>query len=479
MPPNATPLKHTNALAPVTAESKVRPSAESSNSCYFSTNRSTSEAGEVFQESPLCRNRAAPRLSLATTIDHVGESYESDDEGASSMTTSPKSLVYRDKHKLISRPSPSFLPHYKERTHERIPTVLKPKLSPAHIQRRTIYGFRNSPSAPHIKIGVTRDFTKRMVQLPKCGMFPNHLVFRFETNHAGLVEKLIHVHLARERRNEIFTTIPSCGHGKHTEWFEVSDDRAKIVAEGWRKWMELEPYFQDQGKYWVLKESWRSKLPIIDQDSGEQDFWLSWLDSNVPGFACDTESPIQRIVQTLSTTPATIVMQGPEIGAPKVTVQAKPPRLPSAAEHAKHSAKFRDWRVNVDEETAATPTIVDIPTRDRLRAHEVIVERKVYPTPKILPATAIKTPHLLLHVVQHIILLCVDGNKLFSSTVAMTVVMVISALTSNVRLSTFLEESYLPKITTDLQQDQKACPSMSAGIVHYPVLPQQYVDERV
>jgi len=164
---------------------------------------------------------------------------------------------------------------------------VKRNLLPTEVDRRTIYGFRESADSEFMKIGVTNNFDRRMQELgAQCGYKVGHPVFRFEVSHAGRVERLLQRYFAAERRVEDVTrlaTQPDCRHARHIEWFQIGDERVKVVAERWRLWMEMKPYHTwDHPMYKTLSGSWRLKLAEIETESTDEDHWAKWLDSHIP-----------------------------------------------------------------------------------------------------------------------------------------------------------------------------------------------------
>ena len=170
--------------------------------------------------------------------------------------------------------------------------IIRDALGEKSINSGTIYGFRRSSTCPLVKIGVTEDFNRRMAQHLRDGMANKHMVFRLESIHAGRIERLIHAHLREERRQE--TTGKNVSGLKkrcHNEFFEVSDEKARSVACGWRAWMACEPYMKvispQNLPEWKLKSEWNDKLSLFKNNHDWQNGGLDWLNSAVPGFVND------------------------------------------------------------------------------------------------------------------------------------------------------------------------------------------------
>jgi hypothetical protein len=108
-------------------------------------------------------------------------------------------------------------------------------------------------------------------------------VFEFETRHAMKVEHLVQKHLAAERRKEDVSRYEGPGrcnvHTEHIEWFEVDDERAVAVVQGWVRFMDLEPFEENaDDMVWELKLKWWAKLANFGMNHDEGDKWLRWLE---------------------------------------------------------------------------------------------------------------------------------------------------------------------------------------------------------
>ena len=56
------------------------------------------------------------------------------------------------------------------------------------------------------------------------------------------LEKLVHIELSEYQRTE--ERCNGC-HGKHSEWFEISPEKALAVIERGMRWLDLQPYDAD------------------------------------------------------------------------------------------------------------------------------------------------------------------------------------------------------------------------------------------
>lgn len=178
---------------------------------------------------------------------------------------------------------------------EELKSIIRRDLGEKSINSGTIYGFRRTSSCPLVKIGVTEDFDRRMTEHRRDDMANKHMVFRFESIHAGRVERLIHAHLRKERRQETRDkNVSGLEKRCHIEFFEVSDEIANSVAYGWRSWMACEPYMkvissQNLPK-WKLKSEWNDKLSSFRKNHDGENGWLEWLNSAAPEFVYDRTS---------------------------------------------------------------------------------------------------------------------------------------------------------------------------------------------
>lgn len=151
-----------------------------------------------------------------------------------------------------------------------------------------------------MKIGVTEDFNRRMTEHLRNDMANKHMVFKLESIHAGRVERLIHAHLRKERKQEDRGKNASgLEKGSHIEFFEVSDEMARSVAYGWRAWMACEPYTRVMSPQslpeWKLKSEWNDKLSLFKDNHDEQNAWLEWLNLAVPGLVYDPISYLRAV----------------------------------------------------------------------------------------------------------------------------------------------------------------------------------------
>ncbi|KAK1977187.1 T5orf172 domain-containing protein [Colletotrichum cereale] len=137
-----------------------------------------------------------------------------------------------------------------------------------------IYGYRlpkghttasGADTDSMIKIGYTKDLGVRMRRWKStCGYTPNLVLVR-PVRHYVKMEKVVHLHLANERRWDL--ACPGCRKkcGKttnHKEFFEVDVEKAQAVVGMWAAWADLGP-FDEEGR---LTAYWAARLEALDLD---------------------------------------------------------------------------------------------------------------------------------------------------------------------------------------------------------------------
>ena len=122
-----------------------------------------------------------------------------------------------------------------------------------------IYLFWDMQHFGKVKIGYTKDLTKRLKQWNRqCNR--DHLYhpndgFQIEMKHVHRVEELIHTELKEFRRQR---RCEGCGR-MHEEWFEVPEAHAVKVASKWRDWILQKPYVQD-----AVTRQWAIRPDMLD-----------------------------------------------------------------------------------------------------------------------------------------------------------------------------------------------------------------------
>ncbi|KAK2040261.1 DUF1766-domain-containing protein [Colletotrichum somersetense] len=119
-----------------------------------------------------------------------------------------------------------------------------------------------------IKIGYTKNLSRRMGDWQsKCHYTPKLVIDR-ETPHYIKMEKVVHLHLANERRWDMACAGCRKANGKttdHKEFFEVDVEKARAVVGMWAAWAGLEP-FDEEGR---LTAYWAARLDALNLDDDE------------------------------------------------------------------------------------------------------------------------------------------------------------------------------------------------------------------
>ncbi|KAK2024446.1 DUF1766-domain-containing protein [Colletotrichum zoysiae] len=119
-----------------------------------------------------------------------------------------------------------------------------------------------------LKIGYTKNLRRRMGDWQsKCHYTPK-LVIVCETPHYIKMEKVVHLHLANERRRDMACAGCREANGNttdHKEFFEVDVEKARAVVGMWAAWARLEP-FDEEGR---LTAYWAARLDALNLDDDE------------------------------------------------------------------------------------------------------------------------------------------------------------------------------------------------------------------
>ncbi|KAM3523977.1 hypothetical protein NHJ13051_004780 [Beauveria bassiana] len=157
-----------------------------------------------------------------------------------------------------TKPAHIFVPYGKTQTqlqiNKAIKKIIKEPLTPKEKKSLSksggvyIYRLPNTASgkAPHLKIGSTADYERRMKER---------------------VERLVHAQLRVCRKRE--AKCPGCG-VSHQEFFGVRRYQAAKLIGLWSEWMGHVPYDEDG----TLNAEWRKKLGGVDLDGA--DCWESF-----------------------------------------------------------------------------------------------------------------------------------------------------------------------------------------------------------
>lgn len=175
---------------------------------------------------------------------------------------------------------PTFVPFSAQSTQKMLASmceVLSRPLSKQDQQSGCIYGFHRGDNG-FIKVGVTTvGVATRMKQWTQSCHYEPKVVLKIDVPYAFRVERLIQVHLRKERFYESLVN-GSCNSGngctkKHDEWFKIGLERLRKVVAVWKRFVESKPYDENN----TLKPYWQQQLKKIDLSSNI-DPWFSWLE---------------------------------------------------------------------------------------------------------------------------------------------------------------------------------------------------------
>jgi hypothetical protein len=191
--------------------------------------------------------------------------------------------------------------------------VISRPLSSQDQKSGCIYGFQRGDNG-YIKVGVTTvGVEKRMKNWAQSCHYEPKVVLKIEFRYAFRVERLIQVHLRKERFRESLVN-GSCNSGKgcptkHDEWFKIGLERLRKVVNVWKRFVESEPY--DENNH--LKPYWQQQLKKIDLSSNI-DPWITWL---------------ERILDTISPTAVQAGVANEKLTRVKVEegIQSRIPRI--------------------------------------------------------------------------------------------------------------------------------------------------------
>jgi hypothetical protein len=244
---------------------------------------------ELEKRSPLSfKTRAIDRIEAlcedseakysATAFDSrftVAEKYFAQQSSASRKANLRTSRVESPRQDI-----PTFIPFPAQNTRNMLVSmceVISRPLSNRDLESGCIYGFQRGDNG-YIKVGATTvGLETRMKQWAQSCHYEPKVVLKIEVRYAFRVERLIQVHLRKERFRESLVN-GSCNSGKgcpkkHDEWFKIGLERLRKVVTVWKRFVESEPY--DENNH--LKPYWQQQLKKIDLSSNI-DPCITWLE---------------------------------------------------------------------------------------------------------------------------------------------------------------------------------------------------------
>jgi hypothetical protein len=195
-------------------------------------------------------------------------------------SASRKSSLRTSRVESPTQDIPTFLPFPIQSTQKMLVSiceVISRPLSNQDQETGCIYGFQRGDNG-YIKVGVTTvGLETRMKQWAQSCHYEPKVMLKIEVRYAFRVERLIQVHLRKERFRESLVN-GSCNSGKgcpkkHDEWFKIGLERLRKVVTVWKRFVESEPY--DENNH--LKPYWQQQLKKIDLSSNI-DPWITWLE---------------------------------------------------------------------------------------------------------------------------------------------------------------------------------------------------------
>jgi len=271
----------------------TRPTMWSRSSHDHPTTPGTSPRRSMPQEP----EKRSPLLLKTCAIDRI-ETLRDNSEVKYSATASDSQFTVAEKH-FTQQPSasrkarlrsravespmqdiPTFIPFPTQSTQKMLASMCEVISRPLSCQDKEsgcIYGFQRGDNG-YIKVGVTTvGVEKRMKKWAQSCHYEPQVILKFEVRYAFRVERLIQVHLRKERFRESLVK-GSCNSGKgcptkHDEWFKIGLERLRKVVTVWKRFVESEPY--DENNH--LKPYWQQQLKKIDLSSNI-DPWITWLE---------------------------------------------------------------------------------------------------------------------------------------------------------------------------------------------------------
>ncbi|OBT70181.1 hypothetical protein VE03_00313 [Pseudogymnoascus sp. 23342-1-I1] len=153
-----------------------------------------------------------------------------------------------------------------------------------------VYIYKLGSSEGHVKIGKSKQkHGLRVKQWAQSCKLPFERISDLNDKrfmHYGIVEKLIHTELSKERKMYECETCKRKGRKQledpgvdHTEWFEVTEKHALEVVERWRGWLvRHQPYDKDGAlrRIWVWKHGQLSEATTADYKEWVILTWSDW-----------------------------------------------------------------------------------------------------------------------------------------------------------------------------------------------------------
>jgi hypothetical protein len=148
--------------------------------------------------------------------------------------------------------------------------VMKKDLSKRDLKHGHIYMFWDIGNFGMVKIGRTNNLDRRMKEWSKCKQTHSYHTSTHQASvaHVQRIERLIHIELINSRRKLPCSTCRDVE--MHTEWFNVSEQRAQQVSQKWHDWMLKEPYTKDAKGDWVLKPEMLDTIPELCKVTPEE-----------------------------------------------------------------------------------------------------------------------------------------------------------------------------------------------------------------
>jgi hypothetical protein len=148
--------------------------------------------------------------------------------------------------------------------------AMKKNLTDYDLKHGHIYMFWDIGNFGMVKIGRTNNLDRRMSEWSKCKQTHSYHTSTHQASvaHVQRIERLIHIELINSRRKLPCSTCPDVE--MHTEWFNVTKQRAQQVSQKWHDWMLKEPYAKDAEGNWVLKPEMRDTIPELCKVTPEE-----------------------------------------------------------------------------------------------------------------------------------------------------------------------------------------------------------------
>jgi hypothetical protein len=244
---------------------------------------------ELWKHSPLSfKTRAIHRIEALcddSEVKYLATAFDSHftvakENPTKELSSSRKASLRTRRVESPTRDIPTFIPFPAQSTQKMLVSmckVLSRPLSKQDQQSGCIYGFQRGDNG-YIKVGVTTvGVETRMKQWTNSCHYEPKVLLKMEVRYAFRVERLIQVHLRKERfRESLVNGICNSGKGcpkKHDEWFKIGLERLRKVVAVWIRFVESKPYDENNN----LTPYWQQQLKKIDLSSNI-DPWFTWLE---------------------------------------------------------------------------------------------------------------------------------------------------------------------------------------------------------